>query len=94
MPRVKRLLGADLRAQLEAAVDARFVAPWHPLDVIAKDEVYCEVLAKCDLPLRSGVDWHKKQVLAILRDKGMANVKSMRVAGKVLKGFCLRRNLV
>lgn len=91
MPRVKRVLSVVQSAQLEAAVDALFVAPCHPRDVIAKNEVYGEVFAKCGLKRRAGVDWHKKQVLVILHKKGMADVKSVRVGGKVAKGFCLRR---
>ena len=90
MPRAKRLLGAGLRAQLEVAVDALYTGPCSDADVIPKHDVYTEVFAECGIP-RSAADWLERQVLAILRKKGMAKNKCVRVAGKVTQCFCLRR---
>jgi hypothetical protein len=91
MPRRKRVLDAGLRAQLKAAVDALYTEPCSDADLVPKHEVYTEVFVECGLPPRSADDWLERQVLAILRKKGMAKKKCVRIAGKVTQCFHLRR---
>jgi len=94
MPRRKRELTDRQRAQLEAAVDALYTGPCSAADVIPKHEVYTEVFAKCGLPPRSDADWLEREVLKVLKDKGLAEKKNnitRRIAGKMTACFHLRR---